>query len=66
MEFIEVNSYKDVPNGNWLVKLEKSCYECKYQIYIKRDKFGVINGQFSSEFFSKNNIIAYCALPKEE
>jgi hypothetical protein len=59
-DWTPVESYKDVPMGFWLVKLETDM-KCKYAILKRHENGSVVGDHFA---FDSDRVIAYRSIPE--
>ncbi len=60
-DWIEVNGWKEVPKGNWLVQLAHPFFGCYMDVIKKGENLCIIGNFFAS---ASEKVIAYQALPE--
>ena len=58
-----VSSYKDLPRGLWLVKVNKASHGLEYHTAAVRSNVTVIGGLFA---FDQHKVIAYAPIPETD
>ena len=59
-EWITVDGYENLPDGEWLVEVEKSIYRMKIHTAYKGPKMCFVAGHFA---FDQPKVIAYRSIP---
>lgn len=59
-EWISVENYKQVPEGNWIVRIENSKRCCDMEIMNSNKNISIIGGAFA---FDHGRVTAYHPLP---
>ncbi len=60
-EWIEVDGYKDVPKGDWIVQLEDEHRDCALHVINSHPNISIIGGNFA---FDHSRVVAYHPLPQ--
>jgi hypothetical protein len=61
MNWTKVESWRDLPTGNWLVKVDKASHGLMYHTASIRPNVAVIGGLFS---YDQHRVVAYAPIPE--
>ncbi len=60
-EWIKVDGYKDLPEGQWLVKVDEPHFDLYYHTAMVHPNITMIGGLFG---FDAHRVIAYRSIPE--
>lgn len=60
-QWIDVDGYKNLPNGEWLVRLDEEYFDTFVHVCMKRENCCFIGGHFA---FDMANVVEYRSIPE--